>query len=212
LTSNLTVQLRKPDFFENDLSEERYNRYAQKPIIAIDTETRGLNIPRDRLCLVQLCDEEGVVSLVRFTEQPAPLLKQLLEKQSVLKLFHFARFDVAVLKHYMKADVNPLWCTKIASKLVRTYTDRHSLKDLVREMIGLEMDKTDQSSDWARRDLSDSQMEYAANDVRYLISVYEQMRVMLEREGRLQLAERLFAFLPVVAQLDLGGWQNIYDH
>lgn len=212
LTSTPTVQLRKAELFENDLSPERYSHYAQKPIIAIDTETRGLNIPRDRLCLIQLCDDEGIVSLVRYTGQPAPLLVQLLESPSVMKLFHFARFDVAVLKYYLHVDVRPLWCTKIASKLVRTYTDRHSLKDLVRETMGLEMDKTDQTSDWARKDLSESQMEYAANDVRYLIQVYEQIKSMLQREDRLQLAEKLFAFLPVVAELDLGGWQNIFDH
>lgn len=206
------METKKPDFFDGDLSAERLELYMTKPMISIDTETRGLNIPRDRLCLIQLCDENGVVSLVRFRGRPMPNMAKLLEAKSVIKLFHFARFDVAVLKHYMGVDVHPIWCTKIASKLVRTYTDRHSLKDLGRELLGLEMDKSDQSSDWARDDLSDSQMEYAANDVRVLIPIYKQIRAMLERENRLALAERLFAFLPVVAELDLGGWRDIFEH
>lgn len=206
------IQARKPDLYESDLPEERFALYSKRSVIAVDTETRGLNIARDRLCLIQLCDEDGVVSLVRFRGAPAPHLQKLLESDAVIKLFHFARFDVAVLKHYMNAKVSPIWCTKIASKLVRTYTDRHSLKDLGRELLGLEMDKSDQSSDWAKDDLTDSQLEYAANDVRVLIPIYKQIKTMLQREGRLDLALSLFNCLPVIAEVDLGGWSNIFEH
>lgn len=206
------VKQMKPDLFEGDLPAERLAHYRKKEVIAVDSETRGLNIRRDRLCLVQLCDEEGVVSLVRYKGQPAANMRLLLEDSNVLKLFHFARFDVAVLKHYLDARVKPLWCTKIASKLVRTYTDKHSLKDLGKELLGLEMDKTDQSSDWATEELTPSQLEYAANDVRVLIPIYRHLKAVLEREGRLDLALKIFDFLPVVAELDLGGWRDIYEH
>lgn len=206
------VMTRKPDLYEQDLPEERFRHYMSKSVITVDTETRGLNVLRDRLCLIQLCDDEGIVSLVRYCNASAPRLKELLEAQAPLKVFHFARFDLAVLRHYLNCEVNPIFCTKVASKLVRTYTDRHSLKDLGRELLGLEMDKTDQSSDWARPDLTDSQLEYAANDVRLLIPIYKQMVVLLEREGRLGLAERLFKALPVIAEVDVGGWKDILEH
>lgn len=212
MNSEVLGKITKPELFQGDLTLERLKHYLTKPILAIDTETRGLNVFRDRLCLVQICDEEGLVSLVRYHQRPAENVKRLLEETSVIKLFHYARFDVAVLKHYLGAQVSPIWCTKIASKLVRTYTDRHSLKDLGRELLGLEMDKSDQSSDWAREDLSQSQLEYAANDVRVLIPIYKQMKAILERENRLALAESLFAFLPVQAELDLGGWKDIFEH
>lgn len=202
----------KPDLYAGDLPEERLAHYLKKHVVAVDSETRGLNIPRDRLCLVQLCDDEGIVSLVRYRNQPAPNMLRLMEDPSVTKLFHFARFDVAVLKYYLKAEVKPIWCTKIASKLVRTYTDRHSLKDLGKELLGLEMDKSDQSSDWAREDLTPSQLEYAANDVRVLIPIYTRIKAILEREGRIELAEKLFAFLPVIAELDLAGFKDMFEH
>lgn len=218
MRAEVLIESKKPEVFLHDLSESRLVHYLSKGCIGIDTETRGLNIHRDRLCLVQLCDEDGVVSLVRFPE-PASVpvhsdtnLKKLMEADRVVKIFHFARFDVSVLKHYLAADVQPLWCTKIASRLVRTYTDRHSLKDLVKELLGVEMDKSDQMSDWARNDLTDSQMEYAANDVRVLIPIYRRLRQLLEREGRLPLAERLFKALPVVCEVDLGGWKDIFEH
>jgi ribonuclease D len=200
--------------FETDLPDDIFQRYMAKAIIAIDTETRGLKIPRDRLCLIQLCDDDGLVAFVRFNQgQAAPNLKKLLESPKVVKLFHFGRFDIAVLKHYMNVDVTPVFCTKIASKLVRTYTDRHGLKDLVFEILGIELDKTNQSSDWARRDLSESQIEYAANDVRVLIPLYEKMKALLEREKLTDLAQRLFDFLPTVCELDLRGWNaDIFDH
>lgn len=203
----------KPLLFDTDLPDDIFMKYMTRSVIAIDTETRGLNVHRDRLCLIQLCDEDGLVAFVRYTGQPAPNLKKLLESPDVVKLFHFGRFDITVLKHYMDIDIRPVWCTKIASKLVRTYTDRHSLKDLCLELLGLEMDKTNQSSDWARTDLSDSQLEYAANDVRVLIPLQRKFIALLEREKLTDLANRLFEFLPTICELDLRGWdQNIYSH
>lgn len=199
--------------FETDLPDDVYKRYMTKQVIAIDTETRGLVIPRDRLCLIQLCDDDGFVAFVRFNQgAPAPNLCKLLDSPEVLKLFHFGRFDIAVLKYYMNVEVRPVWCTKIASKLIRTYTDRHSLKDLVREVLGIELDKSDQSSDWARSDLTESQIEYAANDVRVLIPIYTKMKALLERENLTHLAQRLFDFLPTVCELDLRGYKDTFEH
>jgi ribonuclease D len=207
------VKHRKPVLYDTDLPEDVLKHYLTKQVVAVDTETRGLQIARDRLCLIQLCDDEGVVSFVRYTGKPAPNLVELFLTPTVLKLFHFGRFDIAVLKHYMQVDVNPIWCTKIASKLIRTYTDRHSLKDLSKELLGVEMDKSDQSSDWARTDLSDSQLEYAANDVRVLIPIYEKLNALLEREQLSELAGRLFKFLPTACELDLRGWSiAIFEH
>jgi ribonuclease D len=218
VTAEVKVQQKKTEVFDFDLSKERAEHYMTKSVLAIDTETRGLQIRRDRLCLIQMCDEDGLVSFVQFPDgsrlptREQTNLKKLLEAKNTLKLFHFARFDVSVMKYYLGVDINPLWCTKIASKLVRTYTDKHSLKDLVKELLGFEMDKTDQSSDWARSDLSDSQLEYAANDVRFLIPIYKKLQLMLEREGRMDLALRLFGALPTICELDLGGWSNVFEH
>lgn len=216
--AEMLVKSRKPDFYELDLPDERLKHYLTKPLVTVDTETRGLIPRRDRLCLIQICDEDGVVSLVRYKHQfqvsdnLGANVKKLLEAQSVLKVFHFARFDVAVLKHYLNAAVAPIFCTKIGSKLVRTYTDRHSLKDLSRELLKVEMDKSDQSSDWAKDGLSDSQLEYAANDVRLLIPIYIQIRDLLERENRTELAQKVIQCLPAVCDVDLGGWTNIFEH
>jgi len=218
MMAEMLVKSIKPDFYELDLPDERLKHYLTKPLVAVDTETRGLIPRRDRLCLIQICDEDGVVSLVRYKHQfqasdnLGANVKKLLEAQSVLKVFHFARFDVAVLKHYLNAAVAPIFCTKIGSKLVRTYTDRHSLKDLSRELLKVEMDKTDQSSDWAKDGLSDSQLEYAANDVRLLIPIYKQIRDLLERENRTELAQKVIQCLPAVCDVDLGGWTNIFEH
>lgn len=203
----------KPELFHGDLPDERLKLYLKSSMVAIDTETRGLIIPRDRLCLIQLCDDTGVISLVRYTnEKDAPNMRRLLTDKNVTKLFHFGRFDIAVMKHWLGVWTEPIWCTKIASKLVRTYTDKHSLKELCRELLGKEMDKADQTSDWAKDDLTESQMEYAANDVRYLHALHRQMKALLEREGRLELAEKLFAFLPTICELDLMGFREPFEH
>lgn len=179
--------------------------------VAIDTETLGLNPHRDRLCLVQLSAGDGVCHLVRFQKgiYDAPNLKKLLADPGVTKLFHFARFDVAVLRHYLGVDTAPIYCTKIASKLVRTFTDRHGLKDLCRELIGVEISKQEQSSDWGAAQLTDAQMKYAASDVLHLHKLAAVLDTMLAREGRADIAAQCFAFLPMRARLDLEGWPEI---
>jgi ribonuclease D len=184
--------------------------------IAIDTETLGLKPQRDRLCLVQISTGDGNAHLVQLDGKAyeAPRLKAVLEDPKVLKIFHFARFDVAALKHYLKANTAPVYCTKIASKLTRTYTDRHGLKDILREMLGIEANKQQQSSDWGAHMLSDAQKQYAAADVLYLHELKARFDQMLEREGRTALARACFDFVPVRADLDLLGWpeEDIFAH
>jgi ribonuclease D len=184
--------------------------------VAIDTETLGLNPQRDRLCLVQLSGGDGVAHLVQLDGKSyeAPQLRALLVDAKILKIFHFARFDVAVLKRYLGVDVAPLYCTKIASKLVRTYTDRHGLKDLCSELAGVELSKQQQSSDWAAARLSPEQQHYAASDVLHLHAVKAKLDMMLDRDGRRAEAEACFKFLPIRAQLDLKGFEttDIFSH
>lgn len=185
-------------------------------LVAIDTETLGLKPHRDRLCLVQLSAGDGTAHLVQFdgSGYAAPNLKALLVNPSVLKIFHYARFDVAVLSQYLGVDTAPIYCTKIASKLVRTYTDRHGLKDLVAELIGVELSKQQQSSDWAAATLSDQQKAYAASDVLYLHALKARLDTMLARDGRSHLAQAAFSFLPTRANLDLAGFDDmdIFSH
>ena len=184
--------------------------------VAIDTETLGLNVNRDRLCLVQLSAGDGSAHLVQFdgSDYSAPNLKALLTDPAVLKIFHFARFDIAVLERYLGVVTTPIYCTKIASKLVRTYTDRHGLKDLVGELTGVELSKQQQSSDWAARELTPQQLAYAASDVLHLHAVKAKLDVMLEREGRRGFADAAFGFLPTRAKLDLAGFgeDDIFAH
>ncbi|HBN52348.1 ribonuclease D [Thalassospira sp. MBR-102] len=184
--------------------------------VAIDSETMGLNPHRDRLCVVQLSAGDGDAHLVKFDLESyeAPNLKKLLSDPSVLKLFHFGRFDIAVMDKYLGVRCAPVYCTKIASKLVRTYTDRHGLKDLVRELVGINLDKQQQSSDWGSSDLSDEQIAYAASDVLYLHKAKEELDRRLAREGRTELAQACFDFLPTRATLDLAGWEetDIFAH
>lgn len=178
--------------------------------IAIDTETMGLKPHRDRLCVVQLSAGDGTAHLVQIVPGTTPTnLVRLLADASVLKIFHFARFDVAVLKKHLGVDVAPLYCTKIASKLARTYTDRHGLKDLAAELIGLEMSKQQQSSDWGAEKLTDQQIAYAASDVLHLHKMKERLDAMLAREGRTALAEAAFRFLPTRAAMDLAGFDDM---
>lgn len=179
--------------------------------IAVDTETLGLNTHRDPLCVVQLSAGDGSAHLVQLdrTSYAAPNLKALLGNPDILKIFHFARFDVAAIRHYLDIECAPVYCTKIASKLVRTYTDRHGLKDLCRELLGVDLSKQQQSSDWGADTLSDEQLAYAASDVLYLHQLRAALDGMLEREGRSHLAEKMFAFLPTRAELDLAGWPDV---
>lgn len=195
-------------FHEEDLPD---GVLAPGPI-AVDTEAMGLNPARDRLCLVQLSDGRGDEHLVRFrlgSDFSAPRLKAVLADPERLKLYHFARFDIAAIQAYLGVVAAPAYCTKTASRLIRTYTDRHSLKDLVRELLGHELSKAQQTSDWGAPELSDAQKEYAASDVRYLHGLKEKLDERLEREGRMALAKACFDFLPHRAALDLAGWPEI---
>ncbi len=184
--------------------------------VAIDTETMGLNPRRDRLCVVQLSTGDGNAHVIQLEGKApqAPNLKALLENPAVLKIFHFARFDVAVLRHSLGAETTPLYCTKIASKIARTYTDRHGLKDILKELLGIEANKQQQSSDWGAHILSDAQKQYAAQDVIYLHELKARLDQILEREGRMDLARACFAFLPARVSLDLGGWgeEDVFAH
>lgn len=197
---------------ENDLPRDVF---APGPI-AVDSETMGLIPGRDRLCVVQLSDGRGDEHLVRFApgQYDAPILKAVLADPAKLKLMHFARFDVAVIHRYLGVWATPVFCTKIASKLVRTYTDRHGLKDLLRELLAVDISKQQQSSDWGAAELSDAQKEYAASDVRYLHRAHAILVERLAREGRTDLARACFDFLPARAELDLVGWPetDIFAH
>ncbi|HEY6578515.1 MAG TPA: ribonuclease H-like domain-containing protein [Rhizomicrobium sp.] len=179
--------------------------------VAIDTETLGLNPFRDRLCLVQLCAGDDVCHAVQFASADvhAPNLMRLLADPAVTKLFHFARFDIGTLKRHVGVTAAPVYCTKIASRLARTYTDKHGLKDLVRELLGLDLSKEQQSSDWGAPQLSEKQLAYAANDVAYLHRLRTALDAMLTREGRLAHAQACFAFLPARVELDLAGWADV---
>lgn len=179
--------------------------------VAVDTETLGLNPARDRLCLVQLSSGDGSAHLVQFArdEYQAPNLKRLLMDESVLKLFHFARFDLATLRRYVGVMASPVYCTRTASKLARTYTDKHGLKDLVKELLDIDLSKQQQSSDWGAANLTEQQLAYAANDVAFLHRLKEGLDAMLIREGRMELAQACFGFLPARAELDLAGWGDI---
>jgi len=201
--------------YEQDLSELALRKYLRVGAIAVDTETMGLLPWRDRLCLIQLCDPQGRVSVVRIAQGQtvAPNLQQLLEAIDVLKVFHFARFDIATLRHNLGIQTQPFFCTKIASKLARTYSPRHGLKEVVMELAQVELDKSAQSSDWGNAaNLSAEQLRYAANDVRYLLDVQLKLTDMLKREGRWELAQQCFACLPAIVSLDLLQYQNIFEH
>jgi ribonuclease D len=190
--------------------------FKPAPVIAIDTETLGLNPHRDRLCVVQLSNGDGTADIVQLDprKDKAPVLCGVLADSAVTKLFHFARFDVAVLRHNLGVTTAPVYCTKIASKLVRTYTDRHGLKDLIRELLGIDISKQQQSSDWAAETLSQEQLSYAAGDVLHLHALKTRLDMMLAREGRSEIAAACFGFLPTRAMLDLAGWaeDDIFAH
>jgi ribonuclease D len=181
------------------------------PIVAVDTETLGLSLTRDMLCVVQLSAGDGDAHVVQMNraDYDCPNLKRVLADPAVEKILHFARFDVAMVDKYLGVTMAPVFCTKIASKLVRTYTDRHGLKDVTRELVGAEMNKQQQSSDWGADDLSPAQLDYAASDVLHLHKLREKLGMMLEREGRTDLAKACFDFLPTRAKLDLAGWPEI---
>ncbi len=201
-------------FHEEDLPE---GVFAPSADIAVDTETMGLITPRDRLCVVQLSDGGDDQHLVRFnpgSDYAAPNLKAVLADQDRVKLYHFGRFDLAAIEYYLGVVAAPVFCTKIASRLVRTYTDRHGLKELVRELLGQDISKQQQSSDWGGPVLSDAQRDYAASDVRFLHALRTELAKRLDREGRTELAQACFDFLPHRARLDIAGWPetDIFAH
>ena len=201
--------------FDGDLDADWAERYLKTPRLAVDTEAMGLIHGRDRLCLVQIADAEDRVSCVRIGlgQREAPNLQRLMEAEDVEKVFHFARFDVAALASGLGIAVNPLFCTKVGSRLGRTYTPRHGLKDLAMELVGVELDKGAQSSDWGRVDeLTDVQLAYAANDVRYLLPARERLETMLRREGRWELALRCFQCIPVISELDRLRFHQTFEH
>ncbi|MBG1260778.1 ribonuclease D [Nostoc commune] len=200
---------------DRDLGDAALVEYLESTAIAVDTETMGLLPQRDRLCLVQLCNEFGKVTAIRIAkgQADAPNLKKLLSAANVVKVFHFARFDLATLQANLGIQVRPVFCTKIASKLARTYTNRHGLKDVVQELEKVELDKSSQSSDWGNAaSLSEAQLNYAANDVRYLLSVQHKLTEMLKREERWEIAQECFEFLPTIVSLDLLQFKDLFEH
>ncbi len=212
----------KPEILKGDLSPELLEAYLASPDLAVDTETMGLQTLRDRLCVVQMCDRKGRSSLVQITRETldparppatrAPRLKKLFEDERVLKVFHFARFDVAALHHWLGITVRPIYCTRTVSKLIRTYTDRHGLKDNLLQFLDVEMDKTQRHSDWSSPVLSAEQVRYAISDVTLLLPLKDKLDEVLKREERRDLAEACFKVIPVMAKLDVLGYVNLFEH
>jgi ribonuclease D len=211
-----------PEIVRSDLTEEQLQAYLASPSVAVDTETMGLRLLRDRLCVVQLCDRTGRATLVQIPKElldpsrpPAsrsPRLKRLLEAPNVLKVFHFARFDVAAVRRYLGIEVDPLYCTRTASKLVRTYTDRHGLKDIALELLDVELDKAVRHTDWSNPDLRPEQVRYAISDVTLLHALMDKLDDMLRREDRLELSRECFRAIPLLARLDLLQYDLLFEH
>ena len=210
----------RPEIVKDDLTEDLLLAYLASPDLAIDTETMGLQTLRDRLCLIQLCDRKGRAAIVQISKESlarplperAPRLKRLLEAPRVEKVFHFARFDVAALSHYLDIQVAPLYCTRTVSTLVRTYTDRHGLKDCLLEFLNVELDKTARHSAWSNPTLTPEQQHYAISDVTLLLQLKDKLDELLAREGRAELARRCFAVIPVMARLDVMGFVDLFEH
>jgi ribonuclease D len=210
-----------PEIVRGDLTEEQLDAYIAGGELAVDTETLGLRHLRDRLCCVQLCNRAGRAVLVQISreqllsgtpESRAPRLKRVLEERHILKVLHFARFDVAVLSHYLGITLDPLYCTRTVSKLVRTYTERHGLKDVALELLDVELDKAVRHTDWSSPDLRPEQVAYAIADVTLLLPIMDRLDAMLEREGRKDLARECFRVIPTMARLDLMGYDLLFEH
>ena len=211
----MTMENKNVDLIYNDLTLDLYNFYQKSSYLAVDTEAMGLIHGRDRLCLVQICNEFKRTSCIKIelNTSSSPHLKALLEDDKITKIFHYARFDVAALKCNLEINTKNIFCTKIASKLARTYTNKHGLKDLINELLGVELDKSSQSSDWgSREDLTAEQINYAANDVRYLIDAMHKLEIILKRDERYKLALECFKTIPVHADLDILKFSNIFEH
>ena len=201
--------------FNEDLDSETATKLNNTKSISVDTEAMGLVHGRDRLCLVQICDSEDNIVCIRIgiKQNHAPRLKKIMENSSIEKIFHFARFDVSALAIGLGIEVQPIFCTKIASKIARTYTNRHGLKDVVLELTGIELDKQQQCSDWGKsNELSEAQLSYAANDTRHLIKVKEELKRILIREGRWELAVKCFKCIPTISKLDILHYKQIFEH
>ena len=206
---------KKITFSHNDITNDLYDLYKDSSYLAVDTEAMGLIHGRDRLCLIQICNEFNLTSCIKIEldNSDSPNIKKLFEDNNIIKIFHYARFDIAALKCNLEINTKNIFCTKIASKLARTYTNKHGLKDLINELIGIELDKSSQSSDWgSSEDLSSKQIDYAANDVKYLIEAMHKLRKILEREGRYELAQKCFKAIPVHSELDILKFTNIFEH
>jgi ribonuclease D len=211
-----------PELLCDDLDEDLLRAFLDSPDLAVDTETMGLQTLRDRLCVVQLCDRQGRAALVQVTREAldprrphadrAPRLKRLFEDPRVTKVFHFARFDLAALRHWLGIKVAPVYCTRTVSKLIRTYTDRHGLKDNLLQFLDVEMDKAQRHSDWSAPVLSPEQIRYAISDVTLLLPLKDKLDAILVREGRKELAEACFQALTVFAELDIIGYANLFEH
>jgi len=209
-----------PEIVRGDLTEDQLQAYLAGTELAVDTETLGLRHLRDRLCCVQLCNRAGRAVLVQVSREQiagapasrAPRLKRLLEEPRILKVLHFARFDVAVLSHYLGITLDPLYCTRTVSKLVRTYTERHGLKDVALELLDVELDKAVRHTDWSSPDLRPEQVAYAISDVTLLLPIMDRLEIMLEREGRKELARECFRVIPTMARLDLMGYDLLFEH
>ena len=211
-----------PEIVQSDLTEDQLQAYLASPAVAVDTETMGLRLLRDRLCVVQLCDRAGRATLVQVPKElllpsrplagRSPRLKRLLEAPQVLKIFHFARFDVAAVRHYLGIVVDPLYCTRTASKLVRTYTDRHGLKDIALELLDVELNKAARHTDWSSPDLRPEQVRYAISDVTLLHALMDRLDDMLRREDRLELSRECFRAIPLLARLDLMQYDLLFEH
>ena len=205
----------KISFCENDLTEELFNVYKSSKYLALDTEAMGLCHGRDRLCLIQICNESDLTACIKIEigNRKAPRIQNLLENEKIMKIFHYARFDVAALKCNLTIETQNIFCTKIASKLARTYNNKHGLKDLINELLGIELDKSSQSSDWgSEENLSQDQINYAANDVKYLIKAMDKLTLMLKREKRYEIAQKCFSVIPIYSDLDIQHFVNIFEH
>ena len=211
-----------PEIVQRDITDEQLQHYLGQPAVAVDTETLGLQHLRDRLCCVQLCDRGGRAVLVQVPrdqvvsevplEERAPRLKRLMEERAILKVLHFARFDVAALAHNLGIHLAPLYCTRTASKLIRTYTDRHGLKDISLELLDVELDKAVRHTDWSSPSLRPEQVRYAISDVTLLLPLMDRLQDMLQREGRAALAQESFRVIPLMATLDLLGFDLLFEH
>ncbi len=209
----MKINLENIQLLKQDLTDELLKHYTSSGLLSVDCEMMGLNPSRDRLCLVQMCDESQTVTLVKIeAPEKSPNLKKLFEDQKIRKIFHFGRTDLAFLYHWLDIDIKNVFCTKTASKLVRTFTDKHSLKDLLKEILNADIDKNSQLTDWGAPELTKDQIKYAANDVVYLIPAYQKLLELLKRENRLEIAEEACKFLPTLAKLDLLGYNDFFAH